>query len=545
MRGAAVISVRPVVTALVATAFLLTGCSSDEAGGASVETRESSSTGATSVSAQQRFPEIVGVKLTPRGGRTFDVDVTVSSAYDTTYRHYRSMGTVETTAPTIPSDVVVRAQDHQAVTISWTASTDDTGVAGYFLLRDGKQVMRVDGTADCRTFGSDTAGCTTPGAPTTAIDDQLTPGATHEYAVVAFDGAGNKSGRSNPVSIVLPDPAAPVVVSAGAPYTCSSPASRQYPDGGRKLTDGRLGSTSFTDPAWTGRLTNTPFSCVVDLGAPTRFTDVTSRWLQDPGTGITPPTGVDVEASLTGESFEFVGTLDPGVEVSGVRAVTYRLAGVEGKARFVRFVVTPGLADGWSFTDQLEVRGPGEGGNVVPAPPNPVPTPTPATPAPDASVTAPAPSLVTTPSAPQPSASGTTGTLYTTPGYHNVNGRRWHTTCEPYSQTTRCRTDIWSTQVTFVDGTFVSHTGWHFNNLTYLPEMTRSQWGSNTLANPGTFTSAGRAWRTECDTDATGRNGCRSHIWSATVVATPNSNGSHTYALKEQWVFNNMVMFRS
>lgn len=87
MRGAAVISVRPVVTALAATAFLLTGCSSDEAGGASVETRESSSTGATSVIAQQRFPEIVGVKLTPRGGRTFDVDVTVSSAYDTPERY--------------------------------------------------------------------------------------------------------------------------------------------------------------------------------------------------------------------------------------------------------------------------------------------------------------------------------------------------------------------------------------------------------------------------------------------------------------------------
>jgi hypothetical protein len=35
----------------------------------------------------QRFPDIVGVKVTPAGDRTFDVTVTVSSTYDTPQRY--------------------------------------------------------------------------------------------------------------------------------------------------------------------------------------------------------------------------------------------------------------------------------------------------------------------------------------------------------------------------------------------------------------------------------------------------------------------------
>ena len=35
----------------------------------------------------QRFPDVVGVKVTPRGGGRFDFDVTVSSPYDTPQRY--------------------------------------------------------------------------------------------------------------------------------------------------------------------------------------------------------------------------------------------------------------------------------------------------------------------------------------------------------------------------------------------------------------------------------------------------------------------------
>ena len=134
---------------------------------------------------------------------------------------------------------------------------------------------------------------------------------------------------------------------------------------------------------------------------------------------------------------------------------------------------------------------------------------------------------------------------YTMPGKHNLNGRQWVTTCEKYSQTERCRTEIWATVVTFKDGKYQVGTGWAFNNLTYLPYMYRSQWKGNPLAEAGTFSSAGAQWRTECDTAATGRNGCRTYRQTTVYTATPAAGGGYTFRTEDKWVFNNIVMFRS
>ena len=42
---------------------------------------------ASPVSAEQRFPDVVDVKVTARGDRVYDFDVTVSSPYDTPTRY--------------------------------------------------------------------------------------------------------------------------------------------------------------------------------------------------------------------------------------------------------------------------------------------------------------------------------------------------------------------------------------------------------------------------------------------------------------------------
>lgn len=134
--------------------------------------------------------------------------------------------------------------------------------------------------------------------------------------------------------------------------------------------------------------------------------------------------------------------------------------------------------------------------------------------------------------------------VYTTPGYHTVNGRQWHTTCGPYSSTVdRCRADIWATQVQYVNGRYVSKTSWVFNNLTYLPAP-RETWKGNPLATPGTHTVGGRQWKTECDTAWTGRNGCRSLIW-ATVIEAHRTTSGTSYRRVSKWVFNNIVLFTS
>lgn len=114
--------------------------------------------------------------------------------------------------------------------------------------------------------------------------------------------------------------------------------------------------------------------------------------------------------------------------------------------------------------------------------------------------------------------------VYTQPGDHLVNGRYWKTECEKYSSTVvRCTTNLWGDKKTAAGQTYK---GWIFNTLSYLPSS-RSAWASNPLGKTGEFKgSDGRQWKTECDTAATGRGGCRS------------------YALVgKKWVVNNLVQF--
>ncbi|WP_221933050.1 glycoside hydrolase family 95 protein [Tessaracoccus rhinocerotis] len=93
-----------------------------------------------------------------------------------------------------------------------------------------------------------------------------------------------------------------------------------------------------------------------------------------------------------------------------------------------------------------------------------------------------------------------------------------------------------------VGETFVRETGWHFNNLSYLPLMKRQAWANNPLGVPGTFTSDDRRWRTECDTANTGRGGCRSYIWTLVVDQTSTPSGWQ-FDERWDWVFNNQVSF--
>ncbi|SHI96862.1 Uncharacterized conserved protein YjdB, contains Ig-like domain [Tessaracoccus bendigoensis DSM 12906] len=139
--------------------------------------------------------------------------------------------------------------------------------------------------------------------------------------------------------------------------------------------------------------------------------------------------------------------------------------------------------------------------------------------------------------------------VYTTPGTHNYNGRLWRTTCEKYSVTERCRTEIQATTVSQVNGRFVQSTGWAFNNLTYKASA-RSAWTTNPLGGYGKrgakiswTASDGRTWRTECDTALTGANGCRSFATARIIESYTTSNGSRAFRWTTKEIFNNMVRF--
>jgi len=89
---------------------------------------------------------------------------------------------VDTQAPTAPGKPVASVSG-TTVTLTWAASTDDTGVRTYTVLRGGVAVGTVTGTA------------TVPPA-TSFVDSGLAAGTAYNYTVVARDGQGNASAAS-------------------------------------------------------------------------------------------------------------------------------------------------------------------------------------------------------------------------------------------------------------------------------------------------------------------------------------------------------------
>ncbi|MEM7263784.1 MAG: LamG-like jellyroll fold domain-containing protein, partial [Planctomycetota bacterium] len=79
-------------------------------------------------------------------------------------------------APTTPANLLASAVSPTRIDLSWTASTDNVGVTGYRLLKDGVEIALL------------------PNSQTSYIDQGLSPETSHDYEVFALDAAGNISG---------------------------------------------------------------------------------------------------------------------------------------------------------------------------------------------------------------------------------------------------------------------------------------------------------------------------------------------------------------
>ncbi len=84
-------------------------------------------------------------------------------------------------APTKPTNPTSQAVSSSHLDLSWDASTDNVGVTGYKMYRDGIEI--------------DTS------AYTTYQDTGLNPSTTYTYKISAYDAAGNMSGLSNELSV--------------------------------------------------------------------------------------------------------------------------------------------------------------------------------------------------------------------------------------------------------------------------------------------------------------------------------------------------------
>ncbi|MEY2580481.1 MAG: acid phosphatase type 7, partial [Ilumatobacteraceae bacterium] len=94
-------------------------------------------------------------------------------------------GVADHTAPSQPGKLTATAPNSGQVNLSWTASTDNVGVTGYRVYRNGVALS--------------TPTAPNPSPPTTYSDDTTDPGVTYTYQVSAVDAAGNESTKASAV----------------------------------------------------------------------------------------------------------------------------------------------------------------------------------------------------------------------------------------------------------------------------------------------------------------------------------------------------------
>ena len=147
-----------------------------------------------------------------RAGSTFtdgDIEVGVTSvtADEATVAITVPPPPPDTQAPTAPTGLTA-ARTSKGANLSWTASSDNTGVTSYVVFRDGVQI-----------------GSTTQ---TSYSDAAAAPGA-HAYAVAAEDAAHNRSALSAPATVIVPRPAAAPAARPAAPRPARPRADRSAP----------------------------------------------------------------------------------------------------------------------------------------------------------------------------------------------------------------------------------------------------------------------------------------------------------------------------
>jgi chitodextrinase len=99
----------------------------------------------------------------------------------------------DTTPPTAPTNLTSSSITGTTATVSWTASTDNVGVTGYKVFRDGVQVSTQTGLS--------------------FADSGLAMSTTYSYTASAVDAVGNESAKSVALSVTTKDTLAPTVPS--------------------------------------------------------------------------------------------------------------------------------------------------------------------------------------------------------------------------------------------------------------------------------------------------------------------------------------------
>jgi chitodextrinase len=177
------------------TAISLTwNASSDNVGVASYRVQR----GGVTVAANVTNTSYSDTGLTPNTSYSYTVsavDAATNRSAESIAAQATTMAIPDTTAPTVPANLVATPAAATAVSLTWSASTDDVGVTTYRVRRGGV------------TIAANVAG-------TSFNDTSVMPSTDYSYTVSAVDGAGNRSGESTAAQATTPaatDTTAPTV----------------------------------------------------------------------------------------------------------------------------------------------------------------------------------------------------------------------------------------------------------------------------------------------------------------------------------------------
>jgi len=136
-------------------------------------------TASVPLSALALGPAKVNIKLEDKSRNKFEVKNELIDIQD-------AAPVPDIEAPSVPAGLAAMGVSEDQIDLTWTASTDNVGVTGYNIFRNGVQV----GTSSTVNFS----------------DTGLAPSTTYIYTVAAFDAAANTSNPSAPASATTLDP---------------------------------------------------------------------------------------------------------------------------------------------------------------------------------------------------------------------------------------------------------------------------------------------------------------------------------------------------
>ena len=214
----------PAAGAVVSGTVSVTADATDNVGVAGVQfTLDGSNLGAEDTLAPFTIPW--DTRTSPNGSHSLSAVARDAAGNRQTASNVTVSVSNDTTAPTVPTSLVATAASSSQINLSWNAATDNVGVAGYRLTRNGSVIA------------STTA--------TTFSDAGLAPQTAYTYSVAAFDAAGNTSAASAPAS---------ATTQAGPPTSGGLVAAYRFGEGvGTATADASTngnGGTLVNGPSW-------------------------------------------------------------------------------------------------------------------------------------------------------------------------------------------------------------------------------------------------------------------------------------------------------